>query len=372
MGGAPSVEILQIGDSHSAGDAISGGWRDILQARYGAAGRGVLPPGSPYWGFQPHQVHVVQSGDWKVEATFGHDAAGAPADAVFGLAGYRLTARAAGASFTLAADPGAQFDKVVVCGLRSPAAGAYAVSWTGGERVVPLAGPGGVDCQSFQAPAPTSQVTITATAAPVTLTSWGTFRAGGVTLSNLGVVGAQLRHFARADDGALASELRAYAPDLIVLEFGTNEAFGPHFDPIAYEAGLRAQVARLERLSNHTPLLVLGAPDAETDRPELAHNAAVEPGEEAAADVHAGRWFPPPAIAQIDAIQKRVALSMGAAFWDWRAAMGGPGAAADWVAHDPPLMRKDHVHYTSEGGAQVALRLQADLDRADQAIVFGH
>ena len=41
------VHILQIGDSHTAGDAITGAWRDLLQARYGSGGRGVLAPGPP-------------------------------------------------------------------------------------------------------------------------------------------------------------------------------------------------------------------------------------------------------------------------------------------------------------------------------------
>jgi lysophospholipase L1-like esterase len=364
--GAPSVEILQLGDSHSAGDAISGGWRDLLQARYGTAGRGVLPPGSPYWGFLPRQVRVAQTGAWKVEATFGHDAA-SDGGAVFGMSGYRLTATAAGASFTLSADPQAQFDRVVVCGLTAPGAGAYSVSWPTGSSVVSLEGAEGVDCHAFEAPVLASDVQVRAESAPVTLISWGTFRGGGVSVSNLGVVGAQLRHFARADDIALARELAIYAPDLIVLEFGTNEGFGGRFDAASYESVLRAQIVRLRRLSHETPILVLGAPDAETHRPELRHNASQGDGS-AAAGFEAAGWYPPPALEEIRRIQKRVALAEGAAFWDWNAAMGGAGAAVEWAARQPPLMRKDHVHYTAEGGSEVARRLEADLDAADEAI----
>jgi hypothetical protein len=44
--------------------------------------------------------------------------------------------------------------------------------------------------------------------------------------------------------------------------------------------------------------------------------------------------------------------------------MGGPGAAQAWVNATPPLMRRDHVHYTTAGGAEIARRLQADLDAA--------
>jgi lysophospholipase L1-like esterase len=207
-------------------------------------------------------------------------------------------------------------------------------------------------------------VSLTSEGGPVTLLSWATFRDGGVVLSNMGVVGAQLRHFARADDGAMAEELRAYAPDLIVLEFGTNEGFGGHLDDAAYQGVLTAQIERLKRLSGGVPILVLGAPDAGADRPALAHNADLLPGAPTTAELTSDGWFPPPALARIRAIQRQVAAAEGVAFWDWAARMGGPGAAQAWAATAPPLMRRDHVHYTTEGGAEVASRLQADLDAA--------
>ncbi len=357
--GAPPVHIIQIGDSHSAGDAISGAWRDILQGRYGAGGRGVLPPGDPYWGFLPHTVHVTQSAGWRVEATFG---ASAPADAgsVFGLSGFRLSTSQAGASIALAAEPRAAFRRAIVCAVTGPDAGGYSMDLGGGALHVSLAGPAGVACRSFEAPGPQLGAVLTNEGGPVTLLSWATFGAGGVALSNLGVVGAQLRHFARADDGALAEELRVYAPDLLVLAFGTNEGFGGRFDGPGYEAILRGQIARLKRLSGGAPILILGAPDAETDRRALAHNAEPLPGEPAPGSV--GAWFEPPALGRTREIQRRVAADMGVAFWDWAAAMGGPGTAQDWATREPPLMRKDRVHYTAEGGAEIARRLQADLD----------
>src|SRR5690242_13665545 len=42
--GVPPVHILQIGDSHTAGDVTTAAWRDLLQSRVGDGGRGVLPP----------------------------------------------------------------------------------------------------------------------------------------------------------------------------------------------------------------------------------------------------------------------------------------------------------------------------------------
>jgi lysophospholipase L1-like esterase len=363
--GSPPVHILQIGDSHSAGDAIAGAWRDILQARYRVGGRGVLPPGDPYYGFRPRGVHIVQSDGWRNEALFGK---AAPADpgAVFGISGFRLTSRQAGASVTLTADPVDAFTRVVVCAVTGPGAGAYALQIGGVTERVALDGPPGVACHDGSAPDLQMTASITAEGGPVTLLSWGVFRQGGVVVSNLGVVGAQLRHFARVDSEAMAQELRAYAPDLIVLAFGTNEGFEGRFDEGGYERILQAQIARLKRLSGGAPILVLGAPDAGTDRWALSRNATPRAGDPPLPSD--GGWFPPPALARVREIQRRVAAEEGVAFWDWGGRMGGPGTAEAWAAMTPPLMRRDRVHYTLEGGAEIARRLQQDLDAAASSV----
>jgi hypothetical protein len=58
---------------------------------------------------------------------------------------------------------------------------------------------------------------------------------------------------------------------------------------------------------------------------------------------------------------------VGAAFWDWSARMGGDCSAHAWRMTDPPRMRGDHVHFTSEGGDAIAALLFADLSAAGTA-----
>jgi len=60
--GEGRFHILQIGDSHTAGDQISGQIRSRMQARFGRGGRGILPPGAPYAGYAPRQVSVEATG----------------------------------------------------------------------------------------------------------------------------------------------------------------------------------------------------------------------------------------------------------------------------------------------------------------------
>jgi lysophospholipase L1-like esterase len=386
------VHILQIGDSHTAGDQISGGLRARFQARYGAAGRGVLPVGRPYAGYSPHQVDVATSGDWRLEASFAPGNArpgpgGYPTHAsggAFGLSGWRMTSDGA-ASMTVAADPEAVFDQATVCGLDQPGAGVATITAGGVATPVDLsAGAPGPACRTVDLPAPAANLKITTTGGPVTLYSVETARErAGVIVSNLGVVGTQLSDFAGRDEAVLKAELAAYAPDLILLAFGDNEGFNPNLDPAAYEALVDAQIARLKRLAPGAAILVVGPPDAATIRPDIPedgiHNqgfscAALTPAEladyrdrVARRDPALARWYAPPNLAVARAAERRAAAASGAAFWDWSARMGGDCSAHAWRMTDPARMRGDHVHFTSEGGDAIAALLFSDLTAAGAA-----
>ncbi|MGN5374532.1 GDSL-type esterase/lipase family protein [Sphingomonas hankookensis] len=187
----------------------------------------------------------------------------------------------------------------------------------------------------------------------------------GVILSNLGTVGAQFTHFGRTDDRVVATELAAYRPDLIVVAFGTNEAFRPGFSASSYEATLRSDLTRLRRLAPGVPMLLIGAPDSATKLPGLQTG---ESGTSVPCPA-AGPWRPTAALASVQAVQRRQAQAFGIAYWDWAQRMGGRCVADGWTQGAAPLMRGDHVHFTSRGGAEIARLLQADLDAAMAQLV---
>ena len=408
--GAP-VHILQIGDSHTAGDAITGAWRDLLQGRYGSGGRGVLPPGRPYDGYYARGVQVTMSPGWSIASDFG--ASYRNPSPPLGLSAFSLTSQSDGAAMTLTADGGEAFTRLTVCAIAKPGAGSLALRAGGANDMFDLGSTTErPECRTLRSDTPVIDAAITATG-QVTITSWATFAdTGGVVLSNVGVVGSQLVHFARTDDAVLGEELRAYKPDLIVLAFGTNEGFAPRFASFEQEIILRTQIGRLRRLAGNVPILLLGAPDALSRRPEMRGNAG---GEQAAAcgdtpiaapvappaatgaladligrlreslglnpalpeqpdppEVEIapsaagarGPLFPPPGLAAARDMQRRVARSLNIGFWDWEARQGGRCSALAWVKAQRPLMRGDYVHFTSAGGREIAGRLQADLDKA--------
>lgn len=391
--GDKPLHILQIGDSHTAGDAVTGGLRDLMQARYGAGGRGVMPPGRPYRGYLSYGATVAMSAGWTVKASFGPDSK--EPRPLLGLSGFSLTSTVEGASMTLTADPAQAFDRFTVCALAQPGAGdlLIEVGFTAVEfklnsfAVRP-------ECKTVELPQPQLTARIVTKDGPVTVTSWASFRDnGGIALSNVGVVGSQLVHFGRTADTVIAEELRAYKPDLVVIAFGTNEGFAPRVRPNEYELVLRSQIARIRRLIGHVPILMLGAPDAQTRNAALMANA---PGEridcksrtatiddimatlraseaagegaqtpfEPEADPAGRALFAPPGLAAVRTIQRRVAADLNIAFWDWQARMGGACSAARMVSADPPLMRGDFVHFNKAGGWEIAKLLEADLSAA--------
>lgn len=361
------VRIVQIGDSHTAGDQITGSWRTLLQARYGRAGRGALPAGRPYAGYLTRDVTATQSPGWSVNGIFG-SAYQSASSVRMGLSAYSLTSNIPGAAVTLRADGGRSFDRLTVCALTGPGAGTVQLSI--GAAVVEwslAAIEPGSRCRTLDAGGDTEAAAVTVVAGPVTLTSWSTERSmgGGVILSNLGTVGAQFTHFDRTDDRVVATELAAYRPDLIVIAFGTNEAFRPGFSASAYEATLRADLTRLRRLAPGVPMLLIGAPDSATRTPGL------QTGESGTSLPCAGSapWRPTAALASVQVIQRRQARAFGIAYWDWAQAMGGRCVADGWTQGATPLMRGDHVHFTSRGGAEIARLLQTDIDLAMRGLL---
>lgn len=356
----PPLSIVQIGDSHTAGDALTNGWRRRWQAEYGAGGRGAMAVGRPYQGYLTWGVTARQSADWTATSIFGkaHVADG-PA---MGLSGFTQSAQRAGASLQLTADGVSfMFDRFSLCGLTGPDKGSVHIEMGATSQDRDFAAErAGATCFDLQAPAPVSAVSVTTRDdRRVNLTSWETSRqtGGGVILSNLGVVGSRFIHFTRNDDTVLGLELRHARPDLLVIAFGTNEGFDPSLRIDEAEAMMRLQIARIRRLLGYpVPILLLGPPDAGSNRPEVAL-----PGNGMTVACGNG-WSVPGNLLLVRQMQMRLAQSMNLAFWDWQQAMGGTCASSTWVAQG--LQRGDHVHFTTEGGRRLGEALAADLDQA--------
>jgi len=343
-----AVHILQIGDSHTAGDRITGKVRAELQNRFGRGGRGVLPPGVPYAGYTPFQVAVASDG-WVTELAPLQPPAGAPSPRV-GLSGVRSTGSGeAVMGFEL--EPGAEADRVGICGRpRGPGPG-LAVEADGVVRAMDFhGGPADAEvCREMWLARAVSEVRLRPLGDGVTIGSVRLERTGpGLVVSNLGRVGATLRDLAARDEATLGVELATWRPELIVLAYGTNEGFDDGLDPAAYEALLRGQLTRLRRLAPWASLMILGAPDGQ--RSGTSGGCSVD-----------GQRAPPPMLAVVRDLQRRVAADMGVAFWDWHGRMGGDCSADRLALMAEPHMRGDRVHFTGAGADWIGGVLAGDL-----------
>ena len=356
--GSRRVHILQVGDSHTAGDLIPNGWRAPMQSRFGNGGRGVLAAGRPYSGFMSFGVTVAADSAWRTNGTFGKqwDEYGPPV----GLTSYTHTARMAGAWLSLTADtPQDNFNEAMICGITGPYMGSIAVQFGGLDYEVDFAShPDGAGCYQFNSNWPADRLSIvTRDDKPVSLTSFAALSSTGVALSNLGVSGSQLLHFAKTNDRVLQQELAAYRPDLIVFAYGTNEGFAGEKDLAAYRALLSAQIGRLRRLAGRqVPVLLIGPPDALTVRNNIAYSSITPPAS------CTDRLKTPGLLLDVRTIQQEVARANGAAYWDWLGAMGGICSAMQWHANGD--MANDYVHFTKSGSLRIGGILANDMDRA--------
>ena len=345
------THIVQIGDSHTAGDRMTGAVRAALQTRFGNGGRGVLPAGIPHEAYAPLQVHVAADGWINTPAPLaprgGFQRAGV------GLAGINPPVYGRAPALILTFDPGAEPGLVRLCGRGGPEAEGFHIrletGWIPFDLRRPTPGP---TCVRQRLPTPPSSLELRAEGRNALAYDLSVEKDGpGVVVSNLGVVGATLRDLAARDEAVVAAELAEWTPALIIIAFGTNEGFEDDLDPAAYETLLRGQIMRLQRLSPGSALMVLGAPDA-------LRTGAADP---CSAD---GRRAPPPSLAVVRNVQRRVAADTGVAYWDWHGRMGGDCASDRLATMAEPLMRRDRVHFTSAGSDWIGGVMAADLTAA--------
>lgn len=344
------INVLQIGDSHTANDGFSGRMRELMQARFGNAGRGLLPPGIPFRFYKPDNVHVTATG-WTVVSSF---TPGAPSGGrgPFGITGLRQHAEGA-ATMTLETESPGDMAQLDIEFLATPGGGTASVSFDGGpptafstraERAQPV-------WQHFAA-AKAKQVTLQTNGnGPVDMLSWSVRRSGpGITWSNLGTIGATVNLLARWDPSLMHAELQRADPALIVLAFGSNEGFQDDTNLAAYPAAYRAAIQALQAGAPNAVILLIGPPDGV--RHPKPGGGTICPG---------GVWQLPINLDKIRQAQRSVAQSLDLPWWDWSAPMGGPCSMADWAAQTPPLAAADHLHLLHLGYRRTAAALFDDL-----------
>jgi lysophospholipase L1-like esterase len=370
--GKRGLVILHIGDSHTSADFLTGELRRRLQARYGRGGTGYMTAGHPHIGVRSSTLKVTASSGWTYKSLQRPDAHVGE----FWLSGYDAVANAAGETMSFASEQPLTFDSIEIEAIGQPGGGAIDIKLDGGIaahydlaaariepvviRLTPVRGP--TDKMH--------EVAITtANAGTVSIASVSVYNSrSGVTYNSVGYVGAQVTLLNKMSEKLLDDGLSRINPQIVILSFGTNEASNEHLDIAQYTRSYEKVIERIRTVLPNSAIALIGPPDfndppagcpkdkaAETacrgsSDPKVAANASA-PSAMALASTSANEcgWHTPAKLAQVRDAQRDIAQREGLVYWNWASIMPSECGAHQWYTASPPLMSRDHVHFTAEG-----------------------
>ena len=364
--GKRGLVILQIGDSHTSADFLTGELRRRLQARYGRGAPGYVTAGHPHIGVRSSSLRITASPGWTYRSLQRTDAVAAE----FWLSGYNAVASTPGATLTFTSQRPQVFDMIEIEVLRQPGGGTIDVKLDGVVetsydlasrktepvviRLLPMRG----------ATEKIREISITTTGkGPVVIASVAIYnRQTGLTYNSVGYPGAQISLVNKLSNKLLANDLIRINPHIVVLSFGTNEASNESLDLTQYGRSYERVIDKIKAALPNAAIVVVSPPDfAELPaacRKEKAAQAAcgrtpADAGAGAATNGSASApecvWRTPARLGQIREVQREVAQRAGLVYWNWASIMPTECGAHAWFTATPQLMARDHVHFTIEG-----------------------
>ena len=356
------------GDSHTAGDFLTSHVRVTWQRRFGDAGRGLVAAGkAPARHYYQRDVRYGRTGTWTA-AVGGKRGNREP----FGIAGLRVSGQRKGAQLwveTCADCPaGTRTAQLEILYYAAPDHGVlrYRVD-DGAWHALPTE-------TSGLAPAHPAREVVPVPDGPHRLTLehggggpidlFGVVserRVPGVIVDSLGVVGRRLSSLRSWDWSILGVQLATRDPDLVVLQYGTNEADDPTLVLADLATYYDDVIARIRAAVPAASILILGPPDMGVREAGTRCNRNKPPAGVDAGVAPECVWHTPAVLADIIAVQRAAAARNHVAFFDTFAAMGGADRMDAWALADPPIAYKDHVHFTDAGYRQWADALSGAL-----------
>ncbi|EPL14785.1 SGNH/GDSL hydrolase family protein [Pseudomonas sp. CF161] len=320
------ISIVQLGDSHTAADLFTGEMRRLLQAQYGDGGIGFIAA-TPVPGTRYERVILnVAKRQWSQVSARNQQSTQFP------LGGYLSLPQTPGAKVQIRErEPSRQQYRVSALYQATTNSTLKAQSnLTQATRM--LAATGGQ--WRFSPPFNNLSMPMELSVANNTglaLGGWNILaqKSAGVIYSSLGINGARLDVVDKWQPG-WADALKALRPDMVILAYGTNEAFDDDLELDKYRAQLQDKITLLRKTLPKAVILLVGPPDS-IKRRGAGSCAAAQPQP----------------LRQLVRIQKDLAQRNRTLFWDWQAFMGGPCSISQWQANE--LARNDLVHLTADG-----------------------
>ena len=165
----------------------------------------------------------------------------------------------------------------------------------------------------------------------------------GVTVSPIGTNGIQQTNWRLWSD-QWTEQLANSNADLVILAYGTNEAFNSNLDVNDMENALRLGVRMVKQSLPDATILIIGAPDSM--RSKTSSDLACSQRQ-------------PAMLKAVKQAQLKVAQQEKTLFWDWQQAMGGDCSILQWQQEG--LAARDLVHFSGKGYQKSAEMFYNDL-----------
>lgn len=357
------ITILQLGDSHTAADFMTGELRRVLQAKYGDGGAGYLIAGRPHAGVRSSAFRVSASDGWSYEALQR-----SAENAKFWLSGFNAIAKEGGETISFRSDTPFNFDRIEVQALRQPKGGNIEIRIDGvlqsevsldgnvREPVVIQMVPERAGSDRLR------EISVTTKGEGiVNLASIAVYnRQAGISYSSVGFPGATVDILNKFDDVIFENELRRLNPQIVVLAFGTNEGFNDGLEIDRYRQSYESALGKIRRALPGVTIVMMAPPDAargqkKQDGDEKNDSSARKSQAKATKeDGPCGDWKTPANLNKVRDIQEQIAKRHKLVYWNWASIMPAECGADRWANMSPPLVAKDRVHFTMEGYRQTA------------------
>ena len=326
------THIVHYGDSPTTADLITGDIRSQLQKRFGDAGHGFVLVAKPWAWYQHAGVRLSASG-WQMTPASHFEVH----DGMFGLGGVSFTG--AGSAHSRIVFENLGHSGFEVWFLRQPGGGVFTLSADGRAlgRIDTSGDSKTAGFAAFQAEPSAADLEIQVEEGSVRLFGVSAEKSGpGVVYDSLGLNGASITVLSHMfNEAHWAEELSHRNPNLVIVNYGTNEADFAAFVDHQYEKELKEAIRRIRGAVPESSILVMSPMDR-------GHRVA------------GGDIETMPTIPRIVAIQKRVARETGCGFFDTFNAMGGEGTMGHWYNDRPRLVSADFIHPYPAGGKRIA------------------
>jgi hypothetical protein len=329
------VTIVHIGDSHIQADFFSGMLRQLLQTRFGNAGRGLVFPYKVARTNEPSSYQSSSNVSWETKRNIFLNN-----PLPIGISGITLKSMDSSAALSLTVYDQAGldygFNKLSI--FHDKGVNAYDFMLYEGPDIVGFVNSnlltGGDFVSTVQFDKPKKNITLKAYKRDSSQTYTQLYglllenEAPGILYNATGVNGAECRHCSASK--YFFDQLAYLEPDLAIISLGTNEAFPRGFEQVRFVSQLDSLVKQLRRAKPEVPILFTCPADSYRKKYKN----------------------PDMKIARKSIVDYCMANNL--AYWDLYEIMGGYGSMSKWKAKS--LAAPDKVHF-SRGGYELQGKL---------------